>query len=141
MTLPKSTSALQAALAPVRSELGLAAEPPPSAPPPAPIELVEAALAEGATIVSTGLGDPAPLIPLARAAGAPVLAMVATVADARHAVASGADVIVAQGSEAGGHRSNFQLPAYFPSSQARPASPSSSGASWRTTRASRSRRP
>ena len=106
--------ALRAALQPVRSELGLDAEPPAAAPAPAPVELVEAALEEGATIVSTGLGDPAPLIQLARAAGAPVIAMVATVADARQAVASGADVIVAQGSEAGGHRSNFEVPASGP---------------------------
>lgn len=101
---------LRAALAPVRSELGLGPEPPAAAPPPTPIELIEAALEEGATVVSSGLGDPAPLVPLARAAGAPVLAMVATVADARRAAASGADVIVAQGAEAGGHRSNFEVP-------------------------------
>jgi nitronate monooxygenase len=71
---------------------------------------VEAALEEGATVVGSGLGDPAPLVPIARAAGAPLLAMVATVADARQATASGADVIVAQGAEAGGHRSNFEVP-------------------------------
>ncbi len=102
---------LRRALEPVRTELGLQPDPPVRPQPPTALELVEAALEEGATIVSTGLGDPAPVVPLARAAGAPVLAMVATVADARHAAAAGADVIVAQGSEAGGHRSNFELPA------------------------------
>ncbi len=103
--------ALQAALAPIRDALGIG--PPPTAPlSPAPsgLELIEAALEAGATIVSTGLGDPAPVVPLARAAGAPVIAMVATVADAVRAVESGADAIVAQGAEAGGHRSNFDLP-------------------------------
>lgn len=101
--------AVHAALAPIREELGL--EAPTAGHMPAPAtELVQAALEEGVTVVTTGLGDPAPVLPLARAAGAPVIAMVATVADARRAVASGADVIVAQGGEAGGHRSNFEVP-------------------------------
>lgn len=94
-------------LAPYRSEPGLpdrAPRPRPSAPAP---ELVEAALGAGAAVVTVGLGDPAPVAGLARRAGAPLVAMVATVADARRAVASGADAVVAQGAEAGGHRSNF----------------------------------
>lgn len=98
------------ALAPIRKEFGLPAEPPSLPPAATALELIDAALTAGATVVSTGLGDPAPVVPLARAAGVPVIAMVATVADAVQAVASGADVIVAQGSEAGGHRSNFTLP-------------------------------
>lgn len=102
---------LRKALEPIRAELRLPPEPPARPQPPTALELIEAALEEGARIVSTGLGDPTPVMPLARAAGAPVLAMVATVADARRAAAAGADVIVAQGSEAGGHRSNFELPA------------------------------
>jgi nitronate monooxygenase len=102
--------AFHTALAPIREELGLSPPSAPSDPAPTGIQLIEIALEAGATIVSTGLGDPAPVVPLARAAGAPVLAMVATVADAVQAVESGADVIVAQGSEAGGHRSNFDLP-------------------------------
>lgn len=108
---PRSSSEeLHSALAPIREELGLEAAPAPSAPAPTGVELVEAALAAGASVVSTGLGDPAPVVAMAHDAGAPVLAMVATVEDARIAVASGADVIVAQGAEAGGHRSNFTLP-------------------------------
>ena len=102
--------AVHTALAPIRHAYGLAPPSAPAAPAPTGLELIEIALEAGATIVSTGLGDPAPVVPLARAAGAPVLAMVATVADAVQAVESGADVIVAQGAEAGGHRSNFHLP-------------------------------
>jgi nitronate monooxygenase len=102
--------ALQTALAPVRAELGLPQTPAPREPPPSPLELIEAGLEAGAKVVSVGLGDPAPVVPLARAAGAPVLAMCATVDDARRAEASGADAIVAQGAEAGGHRSNFTIP-------------------------------
>jgi nitronate monooxygenase len=48
---------------------------------------------------------------LARDAGVPLIAMASSVADAERSVASGADVIVAQGGEAGGHRSTFELPA------------------------------
>jgi nitronate monooxygenase len=72
--------------------------------------LLTAALEEGVSVVSTGLGDPWPVVELARAAKAPVIAMVANVADAVAAATSGADVIVAQGGEAGGHRSNFAVP-------------------------------
>jgi nitronate monooxygenase len=39
------------------------------------------------------------------------MAMASTVADAVRSVEAGADVIVAQGSEAGGHRSSFDVPA------------------------------
>ena len=101
---------LQAALAPIRAELGLDTPAAPAAPAPTGVELIAAALEAGASVVSTGLGDPVPVVALARQAGAPVLAMVATVEDARRAVESGADIIVAQGAEAGGHRSNFTLP-------------------------------
>ncbi|MCW2990674.1 MAG: nitronate monooxygenase, partial [Solirubrobacterales bacterium] len=48
-----------------------------------------------------------PLAPLARAAGVPLLAMVTTVDEARRSVAAGADVVIAQGAEAGGHRGTF----------------------------------
>ena len=102
--------ALQEALAPVRAELGLPEHPAPREPPGSPLELMEAGLEAGASVASVGLGDPAPVVQLARSAGAPVIAMCATVEDARIAEASGADAIVAQGSEAGGHRSNFTIP-------------------------------
>ena len=94
----------------MRRELGLP-DPPPAPPPATPRELVAAALEEGASVVSVGLGDPAAVRDLAEAAGAPLLAMAANVADAVRAVASGADAIVAQGGEAGGHRSDFEVPA------------------------------
>jgi nitronate monooxygenase len=100
------------ALAGARAELGVdpAAAPPAMPAPGSPEDLVAAALEAGARAVTVGLGDPAPIAPLARAAGAPLIAMVATVEDAVRAVASGADAVVAQGAEAGGHRSNFEVP-------------------------------
>jgi nitronate monooxygenase len=71
---------------------------------------VAAALEAGAAAVSVGLGDPAAIRDLAEAAGVPVIAMASNVADAVRAVEAGADVIVAQGGEAGGHRSDFAVP-------------------------------
>lgn len=97
-------------LAPIREEMGLPHPPPRGAPPATPCELVEAGLDAGATVVATGLGDPAVVADAARAAGAPLIAMVSTVGDARRVVEAGAHVVVAQGSEAGGHRSNFEVP-------------------------------
>ncbi|HWH15884.1 MAG TPA: nitronate monooxygenase [Miltoncostaeaceae bacterium] len=100
------------ALDPVLRDLreGAPATPPPAAPPSGPRELVEAALEAGAAAVSVGLGDPAPVADLARGAGVPLIAMVTTVEEARIVVASGADAVVAQGWEAGGHRSTFAPP-------------------------------
>ena len=48
-------------------------------------------------------GDPSPFAAAIRAAGARLICRVQTVAQAREAAAAGADVIVAQGTEAGGH--------------------------------------
>jgi nitronate monooxygenase len=107
-------AALAAALADVRRELGLPIDPhpAPTVPPAATArELVTAALEAGATVVTTGLGDPAEIADIARDHGAPVLAMVASVDEARRACASGADGIIAQGAEAGGHRASFEVPA------------------------------
>jgi nitronate monooxygenase len=69
---------------------------------------IEVILEERPPIFSIGLGDPGPdLTTRCRAQGIKVVSMVATVDDARAVAASGVDVIVAQGSEAGGHRSTW----------------------------------
>ena len=99
------------ALAPLRWELGVPENPPPAPAAASAPELVEAGLAAGARVVSVGLGAPGPVHDLARAAGAAVIVMASTVEDAVRAVEEGADAIVAQGAEAGGHRSTFDLPA------------------------------
>jgi nitronate monooxygenase/enoyl-[acyl-carrier protein] reductase II len=52
--------------------------------------------------VSFALGDPGDLVERARAAGAKVFHQVHTVAQAREAARQGVDVVIAQGSEAGG---------------------------------------
>lgn len=48
-------------------------------------------------------GDPAPFVDEIAAAGVPLICQVQTLRDAQHAAGLGAAVIVAQGSEAGGH--------------------------------------
>lgn len=58
-------------------------------------------------------GDPAPYAPRIRAAGVPLICQVHNIRQAARAIEVGADVIVAQGGEAGGHgegrRSTFTL--------------------------------
>jgi NAD(P)H-dependent flavin oxidoreductase YrpB (nitropropane dioxygenase family) len=66
-------------------------------------ERLQACLEEGVKIVSFFWGDPAPYIQETHDAGAIVLHTVASAAEARRSVERGADVIVAQGWEAGGH--------------------------------------
>jgi len=75
-------------------------------------DLIDAAfeviLEERVPVWSIGLGDPGPeMVRRCRERGIKVIAMVATVEDARAVVASGVDAIVAQGGEAGGHRSTW----------------------------------
>ncbi|MFN8109553.1 MAG: nitronate monooxygenase [Thermoleophilia bacterium] len=93
-------------LAPFRAELGLEPDPPAPPPPDPPLRLVEAALAAGATVVTTW-HDPATVLPAARAAGVPVIAMTTTVEGGLVAAAAGARAVIAQGAESGGHRSTF----------------------------------
>jgi nitronate monooxygenase len=64
---------------------------------------------EKVPVLSIGLGDPTKIVEQAHASGAKVMAMVTTVEEAIRIVKGGVDVVVAQGSEAGGHRSTFQL--------------------------------
>jgi NAD(P)H-dependent flavin oxidoreductase YrpB (nitropropane dioxygenase family) len=66
-------------------------------------ERLEAVLAAGAPIVSFFWGDASSIIGEARDAGAIVFVTVGTAEEGRAAAAAGADVVVAQGWEAGGH--------------------------------------
>ncbi|WP_328591463.1 NAD(P)H-dependent flavin oxidoreductase [Marimonas lutisalis] len=65
--------------------------------------LLEQALARRPAGLFLSFGDLVPHAELVKAAGVPLFAQVQSLAMAREAVAAGADVIVAQGSEAGGH--------------------------------------
>lgn len=75
-------------------------------------DLLDTALAAAPAAVMLSFGDAAPFVDKVKAAGAKLILQVQTVALAREAAELGADVIVAQGTEAGGHggsRSTFSL--------------------------------
>lgn len=66
--------------------------------------LIDVALKHPIGLIASALGPPPPeMVARARAAQVPVAALVGTVEHARRQVAAGADIIVAQGTEAGGH--------------------------------------
>ena len=64
---------------------------------------VEQALARRPSAIMLSFGDPGPLAGLIRAAGVALVIQVTDLEEARQAMDAGADVIVAQGTEAGGH--------------------------------------
>jgi nitronate monooxygenase len=66
-------------------------------------ERLQACLDGGVPAISFFWGDPSPHVAACHDAGALVLHTVASAAEARLAVASGVDCVVAQGCEAGGH--------------------------------------
>jgi nitronate monooxygenase len=93
-----------------REELGL---PPGNAEPPLPAPMltaqIDVCVEERVPILGAALGDPAPLAAARDAIGGELWAMVTTVDEARRVEAAGVDVVVAQGAEAGGHRSALGL--------------------------------
>ena len=107
-----SIQAVQAALNPIRATLGLPAVTARPSPPP---DLVPAALQvvleERVPVLSIIMGSPDPnLVAECHRRDIKVIAMVTTVADAMTVEAAGVDAVVAQGSEAGGHRAHFEKP-------------------------------
>lgn len=76
-------------------------------------ELLDTVLAQQPATVMLSFGELAPFAARIHAARVPVTAQVQNLAQARSALAAGADIIVAQGGEAGGHgmsaRSTFTL--------------------------------
>lgn len=92
-----------------RERLGLAAS---DARPPRPPDFIDAAIeviiAERVPVWSIGLGKPShDQVDRCHRQGMKVIAMAATVEDARELAAAGVDAVIAQGSEAGGHRSTW----------------------------------
>lgn len=70
--------------------------------------LFEVIVQERVPVWSIGLGKPSrEQVQICRGAGIKIIGMVCTVRDAREMEQAGVDVIVAQGSEAGGHRSTW----------------------------------
>ena len=68
-----------------------------------PEERLQICLDEGVRVISFFWGDPAPYVPLVHEAGGTVMQTVSSASETRAAVRMGADVLVAQGYEAGGH--------------------------------------
>jgi len=66
-------------------------------------ELTAVAIAERVPVIGHSFADPTPYVAAIHAAGLLMIAQVQTVALARTAAAAGVDIIVAQGTEAGGH--------------------------------------
>lgn len=72
-------------------------------------ELLDAAVAAGPALVSVSFGDPAPYVGRLHDAGIAVATQVNTTADIERAHEAAVDVIVAQGTEAGGHTGRRSL--------------------------------
>ena len=113
---PDTVRAVGAALNRVRKELDL----PERATEPVPMADVvggvfEVIVEERVAVFSVALGEPTPeMVRRCRERGIKIMTMVPSVEAARTAERVGADVIVAQGSEAGGHRSIGDKPATPP---------------------------
>jgi nitronate monooxygenase len=71
--------------------------------------LFDAALEAKPDVIAFSFGDPAAHAKKAKAAGAKVICQVQSVTHAHEAIAAGADVLVAQGNEAGGHTGTMNL--------------------------------
>ena len=77
-------------------------------------EALDRALAHRPAAIMLSFGDPAPFVPAIKAAGARLICGVQTARQAREAADAGADVIVAQGAEGGGHGMNESLLTLLP---------------------------
>ena len=64
---------------------------------------IDCAIEQQPAAIMLSFGDPTPFVDAVRSAGIPLMIQVTTLDDARRALDLGADVVVAQGAEAGGH--------------------------------------
>ena len=106
---PDTLAGAQRKLNEIRTRLGIA---PSTAAPVRFPELVQrnfdVVVDERVPVWSIGLGNPGPeMVRRCHDRGILVMAMVTNVRDARAVADAGADIVVAQGTEAGGHRSNW----------------------------------
>jgi nitronate monooxygenase len=75
---------------------------------------VEVVLEERVPVLASGLGNPAPYVPRCRELGIRVIALVGNTKNARRVAEGGADIVVAQGTEAGGHTGRIGTMALVP---------------------------
>jgi len=100
--------ALKQALAPAHAELGAGEVPDPVDLFVSYREQAAVMLEEHVPVLSSHFGAPnADIVRALKANGTRVIVSATTVAEARHLEAAGVDAIIAQGSEAGGHRGSF----------------------------------
>ncbi|WP_025729428.1 NAD(P)H-dependent flavin oxidoreductase [Atopobacter phocae] len=66
-------------------------------------ELVDVIVDERVAVVTTGAGNPAPIIPILKEAGIKVLPVIASVRHAKKMATLGADGLIVEGQESGGH--------------------------------------
>jgi nitronate monooxygenase len=106
----KDITAAQRYLDNFRTELGLSSNTSNiSIPPSMTSQYLDIIFDERVPVLSIGLGDPTNIIEVAHSHDVTVMAMVTTVNEAIQVVKGGIDIVVAQGAEAGGHRSTFKL--------------------------------
>ncbi len=79
-----------------------------------PEELMQVVEEEAPAVFASGLGNPGPWVELLHERGCTVLALVGTARAARKVSAAGADVIIAQGTEGGGHTGRVATSALVP---------------------------
>lgn len=70
---------------------------------PHAMDLVDLCIEEKVAVVTTGAGNPAPFIPRLQEAGIKVIPVIPSVAIAKKVAKAGADAIICEGMEAGGH--------------------------------------
>jgi nitronate monooxygenase len=86
-------------------------------------QILDRTLAHGPAAIMLSFGDPRPFAAAIHAAGALLICQVQTVAQACEAQEAGADIIVAQGTEAGGHGMSEPRRAHLTSTSADSARP------------------
>ena len=77
-------------------------------------EQMEVVIEEKVPVFASGLGSPAPWLDRLKANGTKVLALVGNVKNAKRVAAAGVDIVVAQGTEAGGHTGRVATMALVP---------------------------
>ena len=75
---------------------------------------MEVVLEEKVPVLASGLGSPGPWVPQLHQNGAKIIALVGNVRGARRVAQDGVDVVVAQGTEAGGHTGKIATLALVP---------------------------
>ncbi len=77
-------------------------------------EQMEVVIEEKVPVFASGLGNPGPWVERLHANGTKVLSLVGNVKNAKRVAAAGADIVVAQGTEAGGHTGRIATMALVP---------------------------